>query len=136
MRNALFILLCSVSLMVPSTVWAEPPGCEDHGILQDMDHYTEKWAWGGPRNRADINLWDSPAHIAIVGSVLPGAYVDIIGEKDGYYRIRTPESQGSVTGWIKEEQVESIIPREESRPYECGYKASQHRHFPLTKNFL
>ncbi len=120
MKRILLIYIPLFVLTQLGPAMAASSKCDDHGVLREMDHYSAKWEWGGHTNSIRINVWDSPAHIAIVGTVLPGAYVDIIGEKGGYYLIRTIESQGKVTGWIKKEEVESFLPKKDVQPYECG----------------
>ncbi len=103
-------------------VWAAPTEaskCDDHGVLQDSDHYAAKWRWGAPNDRPIIHIWDSPALVVIVGNVNPGAYVEIVDEKDGFYKIRTQKEHGGITGWVRKEQVATLLPRAGVQPHEC-----------------
>lgn len=87
--------------------------CDERGVLQDVEHYVASWGWGAKSSTPMIHLWDSPDHIAIVANVAPGSYVTIVEEREGYYRVRSPEG---AAGWIGKDQLAAKLPKEPECP--------------------
>ena len=109
-RLKVFVFLI---LFIFSAIPSFAAKCDDHGLLQDVDHYVASWGWGSRSQKQMIHLWDSPDHIAIVASVVPGSYVTILEEKEGYYKVRSSEGKA---GWISKDQLAEKLPKDPECP--------------------
>src|SRR5574337_1374242 len=104
MRRALAIVFL---LSVAANAGASD--CREYALLHDFEFFVKEYNWA--KGRVQINLWDSPAQIMVIGKVLPGLQVLILDERTGYYKVRLPDVLGGTVGWVKKEFIEKVIPR-------------------------
>ncbi len=96
---------------------AKASECREYALLHDFDFFVKEYNWA--KGRVQINLWDSPAQIMVIGKVLPGLQVLILDEKIGYYKVRLPDVLGGVVGWVKKDFIEKVIPKD-PEAIDCG----------------
>jgi len=114
MGRILFSILCF--FVAASGAWAS---CVEHAVLRDTDYFSSRYRWSS--GRVEIKMWDSSSMIKIVGTLTPGAHVLVLGKDGNFLKVRAPEEQGGLTGWISFALVDITFQQPvEGSGAECG----------------
>lgn len=109
-------LVLSTIFCILTATWAF--ACVEHGVIRDMDFFTTNWAQG----RVSILLWDSPGMVKIVGTLKPGALVQVLEKSEGFIKVRSSDEQGGQTGWVSGKIVETTFVQKPVEGEECEPK--------------
>ncbi len=91
--------------------------CREYALLHDAEYFAREYRWA--KGRMQINLWDSPAQIMVIGKAPPGLQMLILDEKGKFYKVRLPDVLGGVAGWVKKEFIEKVFPKDPEAA-DCG----------------
>lgn len=109
-------VVLSIVLSVMMSAWAF--ACVEHGVIRDMDYFATSWVQG----RVSILMWDSPGMVKIVGTLRPGALVQVLEKSDGFVKVRSSDEQGGHVGWVSSSIVETTFVQEPGDGEECKPK--------------
>lgn len=75
-----------------------------YGVLFDENHYIDNLSFDKKEAEAyRVRLWDAPEPSCVVCLMLPGSRVEIIGEEEDHYQVRTGDGR---EGWLGKLQIE------------------------------
>ncbi|MBW7956290.1 MAG: SH3 domain-containing protein [Deltaproteobacteria bacterium] len=92
--------------------------CVEHGVIRDMDFFSTSWVQG----RVSILMWDSPGMVKIVGTLRPGALVQVLEKSEGFVKIKSSDEQGGQVGWVSGKLVETTFVQQPGDGEECEQK--------------
>jgi hypothetical protein len=107
-----------ITIIFSMLIAGNASACAEHGVIRDMEFFSTNWAQG----RVSILMWDSPGRVKIVGTLNPGALVEVLDKSDGFVKIKSSEEQGGETGWVSSSMVEITFVAEPDDGEECKPK--------------
>ena len=80
-----------------------------YGILYDKNYYIKELEFEpGLAEQYRVRLWDAPEPSCVVCLMLPGSIVEIIGEEEDHYQVRTGDGNEGFLGKLQIERRSNI----------------------------